>query len=274
MPPFAYLISGTVVGLLTLRKGLVFGLQTMSASLLILLLASLLAGLPYQLCIGYALGIWLPVSLTAMVLRWTESQGLALLASGLIATLVIVAMYVLVDDVAGWWRSWIEVMLEKNVSAQELVQYQQALQPASVLFNAIVSVGVMLNIFTSLLLARWWQSNLFNKGAFRKEFYALRLPPLVLAVSGLLVILTLFSTESLQGMCRDILFVMIFMYLVQGVSAVHRVVEKYGLSGAWLIAMYCMLLLVPQIGVLIACLGMTDVYINWRRKNEISGPDS
>ena len=274
MPPLAYLISGTVIGLITLRKGATFVLQTIAAALLVLLLASQVAGVPYQLAVGYALGIWLPVCMTALVLRWTESQGLALLTAGFIATLLIVAMYLLLDDVAGWWRDWFETMLESSVPEQEFSRYQDALQPASVLINAIIMVGVMMNIMMSLLLARWWQAGLFNKGAFRKEFFALRMPSFVLPVSGLLVILTMLTGEPMQGMFRDILIVMIFMYLIQGVSAVHRIVEKYGMSGAWLVAMYCMLLLVPQIGVLIACLGMTDVYINWRRKNEPSGPES
>lgn len=274
LPPLAYVISGTVVGLITLRKGAALGYQTMLFALLILLLFSLVAGMPYQLAIGYALGIWLPVSICAVVLRWTESQGITLMTAGILAMVFIVSMYLLLQDVAGWWLEWFEVMLEKNVPQQELARYQEALEPAAALFNAIISVGVMLNIMMSVLLARWWQSRLFNAGAFREEFFALRLPSLILPVSGLVVLLTFVTEQPLQGMIRDILFIMIFMYLVQGVSAVHRVVEKYGLSSGWLVMMYCMLLLIPQIGILIACLGMTDVYINWRKKNEPPGTES
>lgn len=274
MPPLAYVISGTVVGLITLRKGAAYGFQTMAISLLVLLLFSAVAGLPYQLAIGYALGIWLPVTISAVVLRWSESQGLALLAAGAQAMVFIISMYLLLQDVAGWWREWFEIMLEKNVPRQDLGRFQEALEPAAVLFNAIISVGVMLNIMMSVLLSRWWQSRLFNAGAFRNEFFALRLPSLTLPVSGLLVVMTFVSTGPLQGMIRDLLFIMIFMYLVQGVSAVHRVVDKYGLSSGWLVMMYAMLLLIPQIGVLIACLGMTDVYINWRKKNEPPGTES
>ena len=154
MPPFAYLISGTVVGLITLRKGSVFGLQTLTASLAILLLFIVVTGIPYQLGIAYALGIWLPVCGTAAVLRLTESQGLALLFAGLIAIMLIISMYVLIDDVAGWWQSWFEVMLEKSVPVEELPIYREALATASILFNAIMAVGLMLNIF--MILNIFW----------------------------------------------------------------------------------------------------------------------
>ncbi len=274
LPPLAYLISGTVVALVTLRKGAAYGYQTMAASLLLLFLFTLIAGLPQQLAIGYALTIWLPVSIVAAVLRWSESQGLALLVAGILAGLFIVSMYVLLPDVPALWQNWFARVLEQSsIPAEEIARYQEALEPAAVLFNAIISVGVMLNMMMSVLLARWWQSKLFNQGAFRKEFFALRLPSLLLPVSGALVVLTFVLSGPAQGMVRDLLFITVFMYMVQGVSSVHRVVQRYSLSPGWLVMMYCMLILVPQIGVLIACLGMTDVYINWRKKNEPPGTD-
>ena len=273
MPPFAYLISGTVVALITLRKGIQFGLQTLTASLVIFLLFIYMTGIPYELGIAYALGIWLPVCGTAAVLRYTESQGLALLFAGLIAIMLVISMYIFIDDVAGWWQSWFDVMLEKSVPAEELPIYREALATASVLFNAIMAVGLMLNVFMSIMLARWWQSRLFNKGGFRPEFFRLALPSMILPVSGLFVVLAMMLTPPWQGMLRDVLFVMLFMYLIQGVVAVHRNVDKYSMSGSWLLAMYCFLLLVPQLGILIACLGMTDIYVNWRRKKSESGMD-
>ena len=274
VPPLAYVTSGTVVGLITLRKGGMFGLQTMAISMVVLLLFSLAANLPYQLMMAYVLSVWLPICALAVVLRFTESQGLVLVAAGLIASILIVSMYLMVDDVAGWWKEWLSTMLEGKVPDTEMSVYQEALAPMAVLFNALMTLGLMLNMVMSLLLARWWQARLFNKGAFRKEFYALRLPALVLPVSGVLVLLTLFASEALQSMSRDILFIVLFMYLIQGVSAVHRLVEKYAMSGGWLITMYCFLFVVPQIAVLIACLGMTDVYVNWRRKNNSAGLES
>ena len=274
MPPFAYLISGSVVALITLRKGMAFGLQTIIGSLLVLQLFSLLAGLPLSLSLAYALVIWLPVWLSSTSLRLSELQGLLLLTAALLAISLIVVTYLVVDDVAAWWKEWLNIMLEKAVPPDELVRYQDALKPAAQLINAMMIVGLMLNIIMSVLCGRWWQSRLFNEGAFRREFYALRLPVMMLPVSGLIVILMFIVPAPWHGMLRDILIVMIFMYLIQGISSVHRNVGKYKLSTGWLIAMYVMLIVLPQIGLFISCLGMTDIYLNWRRKNNGAGIES
>ena len=266
VPPLAYVISGTVVALVTLRKGAAAGLQTMMFAMLVLILFCILANLPFQLAVAYALAVWLPVCAVAIVLRVTEAQGIALFVAGIMAACLIVSLYLMVDDVSGLWKNWFMTMLEKNVPDADMNVYEEALDSAAVIFNAIMAVGLMLNIVSSVLLARWWQSNLFNKGAFREEFYALRLPILVLPVSGLLVLLTFIASDSLQAISRDWLILMLFMYVIQGVSAVHRVIDQYKLSVAWLVAVYCLLILLPYITLLIACLGMTDVYLDWQKK--------
>ena len=266
VPPLAYVLSGTVVALVTLRKGAAAGLQTMMFAMLVLILFCILANLPFQLAVAYALAVWLPVCAVAIVLRVTEAQGIALFVAGIMAACLIVSLYLMVDDVSGLWKNWFMTMLEKNVPDADMNVYEEALDSAAVIFNAIMAVGLMLNIVSSVLLARWWQSNLFNKGAFREEFYALRLPILVLPVSGLLVLLTFIASDSLQAISRDWLILMLFMYVIQGVSAVHRVIDQYKLSVAWLVAVYCLLILLPYITLLIACLGMTDVYLDWQKK--------
>ena len=250
-----------------------YGLQTIIASVLVLSLFSLLAGLPWSLSLAYALVIWLPVWFSSSSLRLSEQQALLLLTVGILAVSMIIATYIVIDDVTAWWQKWLDIMLEKTVPPDEVVRYQDALKSAVPLVNAMMYVGLMLNITLSVLLGRWWQSRLFNQGAFRKEFYALRLPSLLLPISALIVVLMLVLEEPWHGMFRDILLVMIFMYLIQGISSVHRNVDKYGLSTAWLVSMYILLVLMPQMGLFIACLGMTDIYMNWRRKNSGAGND-
>jgi len=61
------------------------------------------------------------------------------------------------------------------------------------------------------------------------------------------------------------------MYSIQGISAIHRVVDRYQLSAAWLFATYCLIVLLPHLTVVLACLGITDVYLDWRIKKNILG---
>jgi len=184
MPPFAYLISGSVIALITLRKGGVVGLQTLVASLLVLQVFSVLVGLPLQLSVAYALVIWLPVWLSSTALRLSERQGLLIITVGLLAASLIVTVYISIDDVATWWQQWLDVMLEKALPPDRIEQYKEVLEPAAAMVNAMMVSGLMLNIVMCVLCARWWQSRLFNPGVFQKEFYALRLPPAMLPVSA------------------------------------------------------------------------------------------
>ena len=272
IPPFAYLISGSVIALVTLRKGPSVALQTLIASLLALQVFSVVVDLPLQLSLVYALVIWLPVWFSSTVLRLCEKQGLLILTVGLLATSLIVAIYITIGDVAGWWQQWLGVMLEKTVPAENLDQYKEILEPAASMVNAMMLAGLMLNILMSVLCARWWQSRLFNPGAFQKEFYALRLPSAILPVSAMIVLLVLTLAEPWRDMFRDIMVILMFMYLIQGISSVHRNVDMLKLSTAWIVSMYCLLVLMPQMGLFIACLGMTDVYVDWRRKRR--GPEN
>ncbi len=274
MPPLAFLISGSVVALITLRKGATVALQILMASLLVLVAFALIAKLPIELVFAYALVIWLPVWSAAMLLRYCERQGLLLLAAGLLATALIVAIYLIIGDVSAWWQQWLTIMLEKTVPPEEIDQYKEVLAPAVGMVNAMMIAGFMLNVLMSVLCGRWWQSRLFNPGAFQKEFYALNLPSQMLPVSALIVLLVIVLAEPWQHLFRDIMVVLMFMYLIQGISSVHRNVDKLKLSTAWIVSMYCLLLLLPQMALFIACLGMTGVYVGWRRgkigsKNEL-----
>ncbi len=265
LPPLAFLISGSVVALITLRKGASVALQILMASLLVLVAFSLLANLPIELVFAYALVIWLPVWSAAMVLRLCERQGLLLLAAGLLAMALIVAIYLIIGDVSGWWQQWLAIMLEKTVPPEDIEQYKEALAPAVGMVNAMMVAGFMLNVIMSVLCGRWWQSRLFNPGAFQKEFYALSLPPQILPVSALIVLLVLSLADPWQDLFRDIMVVLMFMYLIQGISSVHQYVDKLKLSTAWIVSMYCLLMLLPQMALFIASLGMIDVYVSWHR---------
>ena len=132
----------------------------------------------------------------------------------------------------------------------------------------------MMNMIMSVLFARWWQSRLFNLGGFRKEFYRLRIPTIILPVFIIILVLALTVNEPWQDMFKDILIVSVFMYLIQGISFAHRTVDKLKLSVGWLVFLYCLLMLVPQMGLIIACFGIVDVFSNWISKNQDSEKES
>lgn len=272
--PFAYLISGSVIGLITLRKGAAVGLQTLIVSSLVLQIFFMVAGLSPQFSLAYALVIWLPVWFGASVLRLSEEQGILICTVGFLVISLIVAAYIMIDDVASWWQQWFELMLDEAVSAEQLEQYKSVLEGSAAMINSAMATALMLNILMAVFCARWWQSRLFNSGAFRKEFHTLRLPAGILVVSGIVTLMVFAVGEPWQSMFKDVAVILMFVYVIQGVSSVHRNVDKLELSAAWVVLMYCLLVFVPHMGLLIACLGMMDVYISWRRKKESSESES
>jgi hypothetical protein len=120
-------------------------------------------------------------------------------------------------------------------------------------------------MMATMLVARWWQSGLFNPGGFRKEFHAFGLPkqlafPTVVAIGLLFIVDSGFSAPM-----RDLLVVIVILYMFQGIASIHRIVLNRAMSRTWLVTMYCLLVLLPQLMVIfIAWIGMTDSMLNVR----------
>lgn len=268
IPPLAFLASGVPVGLVTLRKGFNEALQVISGSVLLMLLITLLLKIQPLLSLVILLTIWLPVLLCALTLKHTEKPAkMALCAAG-IAVTFIVFMYVGVGDVEAWWRSLLTQMLEAGLPAGTAAQYQEAIEVAPPLMNAVVASSIVISLIVTLLIARWWQSALFNPGGFSKEFHEFSLPKRLVLPTIIGMGLMFLENQSFAPLLRDMLVVILVLYIFQGIASVHRTVKTRTLSRNWLIGMYCLLAVLPQIMVIfIAWIGMTDSLLSVRTKS-------
>lgn len=257
--PFAYLFSGTPVALITLRRGPVPGIQVIIGCFLVVGALALLAHINPMIAGVFAMGVWMPVWLLSLVLRWTEAQGMMVLVAGVMGMIFVVGMRLALHDVSAWWQSSMNAWFKSNVPADVATQYQHILHQAAPMMNAMVGGLLVATAVSTLLLARAWQSALFNPGGFRAEFFRLRLPRWML-LPGVLVIVALMSLNGspLQPALRDLVMVLLFMYVFQGLATVHRTVAGRRMSRAWLVVTYSMLLLVPDVILFIACIGMAD----------------
>jgi len=116
-----------------------------------------------------------------------------------------------------------------------------------------------------MLLARSWQSALYNPGGFRQEFFRLRLPRWLGVVTLVVTALALVKTGLDQGMFRDLVVVLVFLYLFQGVACAHRWIADRGMSSGWLVGMYVLLLIMPQLVLFMACVGMADSWLGGQK---------
>ena len=260
--PFSYLISGSVISLITLRKGLRYTIEALVLSWLILYTL----GTVVERSTQEILIIWLPVLFLSGILRFSKNQGLLIFFAGL-ATII---FYLIIGDLSAWWNEGLLIAFEQALPPENLSEYQIIFDSMAKLMNTLV----MFYMSMTILFARWWQSRLFNPGGFRKEFYALRIPKIVLPIFVAIAILAFIVGDLGQDIFRDISAVLIFIYFIQGLSFAHRTIDKLKLSVSWLIILYCLLMFVPQMGLIISCFGIVDTFSEWHNKNRGSKKES
>jgi uncharacterized protein YybS (DUF2232 family) len=81
-----------------------------------------------------------------------------------------------------------------------------------------------------------------------------------LSLAGIVLLYTSGGQQDSAGL--DILVVVVFMYLFQGLASVHRIVNEKKLPQIWLMVMYLLLVFMPQAILIVACLGLVDSWIN------------
>ena len=269
-PPLSFILSGTPLGLVTLRKGAVYGLHVLLGTFLLTAIFGYFSKMGFGLGVAFVSSVWLPVWATSMMLRVTESQALSILSAGGIGILFIFLLTFFNEELSVWWKSWVDVILENNFAGAERIQMQEVLDAILPLLSGIVAAGVVISLITTLLLARSWQSALFNPGGFRDEFQRLLLPRSLTFITFIFVIVSFINLGELTWLARNVLVVLLVLHVFQGIASVHRVVFKRSLSRNWLIVMYCFLMFIPQMAIFLACIGMADI-LNRGKKTTPNG---
>ncbi|MEW5756607.1 MAG: DUF2232 domain-containing protein [Pseudomonadota bacterium] len=266
LPPLMYL-SGGAVALVTLRLGATQGLSVMALSTLALvLLAQLSMGSPLA-GIVLALIMWLPVWALSLVLRQTVSLGATVGAATLLAATLVLAGHMILPEPAVWWQGKLEGLLGPifdQLGVHEQPGLREAMQQVAKFMTGFVAFAVIMNTLCSVLLARWWQAVLYNPGGFRREFHELRLPRALSIVAGLAVAVNYLANGPAAEFAGNLAVVFAGVYLMQGLAICHDVVAKKGLHVAWLLGVYVLTLLLPQMMLLLTLLGLIDTWANFR----------
>jgi hypothetical protein len=274
-PPLNYLSSG-VISLTTLRMGPREGVRVILATLVVFaLLAGFLVG---QLWVAglVLLTSWLPVYLVTLVLGYTRSFALSLLTASGLGILVVLLMHVFIPDTAAWWQQMLRPFID-NLSQQpswqlNAAQTEQVSIRLSGLMTGLVAAGVCLNAILGIIIGRAWQSQLYNPGAFGTEFKQLRLGKAPAIFTAVLMALALTTFGRYVPWLMDCLPVMLVVFGIQGLAIVHAIVTIKQKSKAWLITIYVLLvIMLPQMVMILASLGVIDQWFNLRARSEKSG---
>ncbi|RRQ22670.1 DUF2232 domain-containing protein [Thiohalobacter thiocyanaticus] len=263
--PLAY-VGGGALGLVTLRRGageggivLAGGLAGMS------LLGLTLNDAPAVLALT-GLIQWLPLWLVAMVLRLTVSWRRAVQAIlGLGAALVLL-QYLLLGDPGQWWEAQLRPVVER-MQASGGQDLEAMLGRIAGWMPALIATALSIGVTLSLVLARAWQSQLYNPGGFGKEFRELRLGNSTALLTVAMVLIAAATEGVLGELAGQLVWILAAGCLLQGIAVAHGIVNRLGKARGWLIAMYVLLVFVqPYSGLVLALTGLADNWLDFRQR--------
>lgn len=274
VPLFSH-VSGGVVALVTLRNGMLEGMLIALGAIAALATVGYLSALPNEIVnvivASMFLLMWVPVLITANVLRTTRSINLALTVAGGLAAGAMLLLYVFIGDVVAWWRELLGGVLQPIL---EQMDVQMSAGDTGMMIDTLARVmsgalaaTIVITTMTNLFIGRWLQSLLFNPGGFGAEFRSIRLGRPVGIATAAVLALAGFGGGALGDFGLNLVFLLGAMYALHGLALAHAVVEQTRGHVAWLIALYVTIMLaLPQVAMVLASAAFVDSWMDFRSR--------
>jgi len=269
LPPLSYLASG-ILALTTLRIGPKEGIKVVAAATVIFtLLAGFLLG-QFYIAGAFLVSSWLPVLVVTLILGYTRSLAVSLLAASGLGILVVLGTHIVLSDPAMWWQQilipFFEVIAEQPGWQFDQQQTQDLIVRLSGMMTGLIAAGLSANVMFGLLIGRAWQAKLFNPGGFASEFYQLKLGKQAAIVTIVLMVISVLPVQGSLSFVVDCLPIALTVFALQGLAVIHAIVKQQQKQKFWLIAVYVLLVvMMPQMVVILATLGVLEQWMNFRR---------
>lgn len=267
-PPVS-IVSSASVALVTLRRGAKEGLYVLLCACLAAAALSIILKIGYQFAFVYGMVLWVPVWLISIVLREGRHLGVALEIAVLLGAVAVLVFYLYQPNPAQLWGEVLKVMMQPIMAARPDVSAEQIKNSAQVFahfMTGAIAAGSVYGLLFGLLLARWWQAALYNPGGFRSEFLSLRVHAKLALGSILLLMLAVLSSGILAEICWNLLVVLLVLYTFIGTAVLHACFAGMKGSRFTVPFLYLTLLMIPHVMVLIALCGLTDNWLDLRKK--------
>jgi len=265
--PFG-LLSAATVAFVSLRQGTAAGLVLVAASgVLMTLVTSITGSFGVFMTAIFALLAFLSlVCLLSAILRVTRSLPVTIAAAGAIGIVFVVVFHLAVGNTAFWWQSHFNEFFAQTTQAMATDQQQMfvdSLQSLAAIMTGFVTMMLLLSAIVSLFIARSWQARLYNPGGFREEFHGLQLGKKVAVFSLVIATLALVPMGDMSYVMKDILLIVMMMYMLQGIAVVHAIVAIRNMQWVWLVALYGLVFVMSQ---LVAITGYIDTWMDFRKR--------
>lgn len=267
----AFLLAGAAAALATLRRGLADGLLIAVAGWSVV--AALIVGggqsLPPPM--GAMLVMLLAAVSLSLTLKKTGSLALTLVSGTAMALLALSLVWWSMDDPVGFWRQTFSNTLDQLIaSGAEISEVDKQAFLDSLQFQAFtgnIIAMLMLLIAGSVFWGRSWQARLVNPGGFRREFQSLQLGRSLAAISA-----AIFMGAAVMepGWLLNAAAIVIWLWVLQGLSVIHAIVVGLKASAGWLVATYVVLAFGWSVGIPVALvvplLGLINQFNDLRAK--------
>lgn len=269
-----------IAAFVTLRKGVIDGAWVTVA-----------ASIPYFLSYSaqasgnniWIVGIIAVVSsnlltwIFAILLRQYGNWSLTLDCALLIGAVFVGVLHFVFPDISNWWASQMIAHVKKSAEALAELQAAQTQQESTKALietftesvNAIkpyitgfITVVFLFGALMPMLIARWWQSVIFNPGGLQKELYRIRLS----YVSGSIFVIAIILTYLGNGVASDILPILFGIYCLAGLSLLHAFIGPTKYWWLWLGVIYLGLMFLPIVIIIIALMAVVDTSVDFRKR--------
>jgi hypothetical protein len=260
-------VSAAAIALITLVKGHRQGMKVMVFAVIGAGLFAWLIFTSPVVTVYFILMAWLPAWLAATVLRQTSSLAVSLQAITALSLMAVIVLYLVFPGFGEYWREPLDLLVQQLAEQYQdrisLAELEQAKELAIKLIPGLIASSVLFGTMISLLLARWWQAVVLNPGGFAREFQALNLGKVsALIATGIVAASVVLGSEAVYAM----LLLVLALYLAQGVSILHAVFARRQLNSVWLYVLYIAMIFVPHIVLVLLVAGITDAWIDYRRR--------
>jgi uncharacterized protein YybS (DUF2232 family) len=249
-----------------------FGVTTLVSALF-----GIFAGCLY-LCMCGTIGMLMPELLErgfsgSRTMFWTTSINLAVLTAGIVIYSMTTGQDIqqfVSGEISSSLNQAMLIYEKGGVKGEDLDIIKQSMKTVADLLYRLYPAFIAMMIITmaGCNLALLKKTNVISKVALNiGEFAAFRNPDILvwlLIASGfsLLMPSPLAATPAL-----NILMIVSLLYFLQGMAVVSTVISRQSLSRVLRVGLYVMLVLQPYLAVLVAVIGLCDLWVDFRTPN-------
>lgn len=262
------ILAGAIIALITLRINAGEGAKSLLWAIAVQVGANLMISGNYWPAVIAVMEYLLPVYIMAVVLRETNSLAQALQSGMLMIGAGLIAFHLMVGDTTNWWLTLFDQQL-KPILDSSGVDFNADLIPGlAKSVTMLLSAFALVLWYSILLLGRWYQSVLYYPGQFQLDFHQLTLPQNTVYAAAAMAVAGLFFGQDVR-LLYDLSGIAIAVLMFQGISVAHCLVKQKDASSAWLVGLYVLLFLLPQMMLILATVGLIDNWMKFRGREEM-----